>query len=195
MDAPEGKILFATIACIEKYGLENTTIRRIGKEAQMNSASISYYFRSKESLMERAMEVALDNAFDMGNFQESAKLPARERLIAVLDGMLAGAQQYPGISKAFFLELLLGNKHESPMTRRCNLFLDILKRELEAAYPQKTSAEIAMAVMAAASATFLFPGLFPGFFTLAPLPALTDEGQRKSYVRYVVTSYFKEEAA
>ncbi len=48
MITTEEKIILAAINCIEKYGLENTTIRKIGEEAGTNSASISYYFRSKD---------------------------------------------------------------------------------------------------------------------------------------------------
>lgn len=192
MDTPEEKIILATINCIEKYGLENTTIRQIGTEAGMNSASINYYFRSKEALMERVMETALGNAFEIGNFHDSVGLPAKERLIIVMDGLLAGALQYPGINKAFFLELLLGNKRSSPMSQRCNMLLDVLKKELEEAYPQKSAEEIGTAIMGIASATFLFLGLFPNFFTIFPEPDLSDDKQRRAYVQHIVEFYFKE---
>ena len=192
MDAPEEKIILATIQCIEKYGLEKTTIRQIGVEAGMNSASINYYFRSKDALMERVMETTLKNAFDLNNFADSVGLPARERLIAVMDGMLAGALQYHGINRAFFLELMHSGKEATPMQKQCNLFLNVLKEELAAAYPQKSPAEIRGAIMGIASATFLFPGLFPNFFTLSPEVDLADEGRRRGYVQYVVDRLLKE---
>jgi AcrR family transcriptional regulator len=192
MGTTEEKIILATIDCIEKYGLENTTIRRIGTEAGMNSASINYYFRSKDTLMQQVIETALGNAFDMDNFQHSVGLPAKERLIIVMDGMLAGALQYPGLTKAFFSELLLANKHSSPMSQRCNIFLDVLKKELADAYPERSVEEIGTAIMGIASATFLFPGLFPNFFTIFPQLDLTDDRQRRDYVHYIVECYFKE---
>jgi AcrR family transcriptional regulator len=192
MDSAEEKIILATVGCIEKYGLGKTTIRQIGLEAGMNSASVSYYFRSKEILLERVLEIALGNAFDLDNYRDSAGLPAGERLIAVMDGMLAGALAYPNITKAFFSDLFLGKARGSLMLERCNTFLDVLRRELQAAYPQKTAEEISAALTAIASATFLFPGLFQGFFTIDAHPELADEGRRKAYVRYVVETFLKE---
>ena len=192
MDTAEEKIVLATISCIEKYGLDKTTIRQIGKEAGMNSASISYYFRSKEVLIKRILEITLDNAFDMDNFKESVGLPARERLIRIMDGMLLGALTYPNITKAFFADLFSGKERGTLMLERCNSFLEVLNGELRAAYPQKSAGEIAAALMAISSATYLFPGLFPSFFQTNPHPDLTDDGQRRSYVRAVVEAYFKE---
>lgn len=192
MNTPEEKIILATIQCIEKYGLENTTIRQIGTEAGMNSAAINYYFRTKDALMERVMETALKNAFDLANFEDSVGLPAKERLISVMDGLLAGALEYHGINRAFFLELMHSGRDATPMQKQCNLFLSVLMGELAAAYPQKPAEEIRGAILGIASATFLFPGLFPNFFTLAPEADLADERQRRSYVQYIVNTFLKE---
>lgn len=57
MSTVEDKIINATVSCIEKYGIKKTTIRQIGKEAGVNSASINYYFRSKDILMQHVMKV------------------------------------------------------------------------------------------------------------------------------------------
>ena len=193
MAKTEGKILQATIDCIEKYGLEKTTIRQIAKEASMNSAAINYYFRSKDLLMKQVMTIALGHAFDMENFKGSADLPAKERLVAVMDGMLIGAQQYPRLTKAFFLDLLLERGHNTLVLQHCQAFLDILKQELTAAYPRKSAEGIGEALMSISSATFLYQGLFPGFFAGDATPDLSDSGQRNAYVRRVVDAYFKED--
>lgn len=192
MDSPEEKIILSTINCIEKYGLEKTTIRQIGKEAGMNSASISYYFRSKEVLIERVMDIALGNAFDIDNFKESIGLPAKERLMVIMEGMLVGSLRYPNITKAFFTDLLLGKSRGSRVSQHCNKFLNTIKTELETAYPHKMEEEIGTALISVASATFLFSGLFPNFFTIEPQLDPFDERSRKAYVRSVVEAYFKE---
>ena len=44
-------ILEAAIGCIEKYGLENVTTRKIAQQAGTNIASINYHFRSKDELI------------------------------------------------------------------------------------------------------------------------------------------------
>lgn len=192
MDSPEEKIILATIQCIEKYGLENTTIRQIGAEAGVNSAAINYYFRTKDQLMQRVMETTLKNAFDIGNFEHSVGLPIKERLIEVMDGLLQGALQFQNINKAFFLELLHSRSGETAMQKQCSRFLNILKDEIAAAYPNKSTEELIHVLMGIASATFLFPGLFPNFFALSPEVSLTDEQQRRDYVIYIVNTFLEE---
>ena len=61
----EGKIIQAAIECIEKYGISGATNRQIALEAGVNNAAINYYFRSKEVLIQRCMEITLKNAFDL----------------------------------------------------------------------------------------------------------------------------------
>lgn len=195
MESPEEKIILATIGCIEKYGMDKTTIRRIGAEAGMNSAAVSYYFRSKEVLMDRVLEIALGNAFDMENHRESVGLPPLERLSAVLDGMLDGAMRYPNLTRAFFSDLFAGRPRGTLMLQRCRAFLDTLREELAAAYPERAEAELGEALMAAASATFLFPGLFPDFFAARPYPELREPEARRAYVREVTEACFRERRA
>jgi AcrR family transcriptional regulator len=186
MSSAEEKIIIATISCIEKYGIEKTTIRQIGKEAGVNSASISYYFRSKDVLMQHVMEVTLNNAFDMGNFEDTRDLSAKERLICVMDGMIAGALQYPNITRAFFSELLHSNNYDTPMVQKCNAFIGELECELKASYPDISSGDLRMILMQAASSTFLFLGLFPGFFTGFSEIDISDEKTRRTYVEKLV---------
>jgi AcrR family transcriptional regulator len=186
MNSNEEKIILATISCIEKYGIEKTTIRQIGKEAGVNSASISYYFRSKDALMQRVMDITLDNAFDMGNFEDTRNLPARERLVCVMNGMITGALKYPNITRAFFSDLLHSCNYNSPMVKKCNAFIGQLESELKAIYPTISSEDIRMVLMQITSATFLFLGLFPGFFTGFPEINLSDDKIRRMYVEKLV---------
>lgn len=191
MGSAEEKIILATISCIEKYGVEKTTIRQIGKEAGLNSASISYYFRSKDVLMQNVMEVILNNAFDMGNFDDSKGWPAEERLVHIMEGMIAGALKYPNITKYFFLELLRGNNYDSPMVLKCNLFIAKLEEELKEAYPHISKEDIRIILMQISASTFLFLGLFPGFFTDYSEVDLSDVKIRRMYVQKLIGKLLK----
>lgn len=187
MVSAEEKIILAAISCIEKYGIDKTTIRQIGKEAGVNSASISYYFRSKEFLMQQVMDVTLENAFDMGNFEDSRDLPAKERLVCILEGMLAGAMKFPNITRAFFSELLAGNQMDAPVVKKCNEFIGALESELKSAYPDMATEDIRMLLIQAASSTFLFPGLFPEFFGGFPEVDFSNDKIRKIYVEKLIS--------
>ena len=52
--ATRGLIIEAVIDCIEKYGIDKVTTRRIAEQAGTNIASINYYFRSKDVLLAAA---------------------------------------------------------------------------------------------------------------------------------------------
>ena len=55
----ELKIIEAAIACIEKYGYGETTVRKIAAQADVNVAAVNYYFGSKDELINRALEISL----------------------------------------------------------------------------------------------------------------------------------------
>lgn len=107
-----------------------------------------------------------------------------------MEGMIAGALQYPNLTKAFFSELLLENNYDAPMVQKCNAFLCEIERMLAAEYPDRKQINIRMALMQLASATFLFPGLFPRFFTGYPEIDLSDAAARHAYVASLVETLF-----
>src|SRR5574341_1009582 len=50
--SPRDQILGAVLTAIEKHGIDSLTTRKIAEEAGTNIASINYYFRSKDLLVE-----------------------------------------------------------------------------------------------------------------------------------------------
>jgi AcrR family transcriptional regulator len=56
--APEDRILAATLACVDGFGLKTVTVRIIAARAGLNAAAVNYYFGSKESLVEKALRDA-----------------------------------------------------------------------------------------------------------------------------------------
>jgi AcrR family transcriptional regulator len=180
----EDKIILATISCIEKYGIDRTTIRQIGKEAGVNSAAISYYFRNKDALMKRVLDIALNNAFDMDNFKDSVGLPINERLTAVFEGMTVGALKYPNLTRAFLSET--SADEDAPVVKKLHAFLDALRDEVLEARPEKNGAEVKRLLIQLSCATFLFPGAYQQFFKGYPEIDLTDEAARSVYIRELV---------
>ena len=86
----EEKIIHATIGCIEKYGISGATNRQIAQAAGVNLAAINYYFRSKEQLIQRVMEITLTNAFDLSDLPPMPGVSAQERCIAVMMHLIDG---------------------------------------------------------------------------------------------------------
>lgn len=54
-ESMEKKILDAFFSCVYKYGLSNSTIRTVAKEAGISPFVIQYYFKTKENLINSFM--------------------------------------------------------------------------------------------------------------------------------------------
>ncbi|HMD90043.1 MAG TPA: TetR/AcrR family transcriptional regulator [Anaerolineaceae bacterium] len=126
----EEKIIYATIDCIEKYGVSGATNRRIAEKAGVNLAAINYYFRSKDMLMQRVMVITLKNAFDLSDMPPMPGLAAPERCIEIFTDLIQGGIRYPGITRAHFYNLLAEGKYDALLVQRVNQFIDDLAGDL-----------------------------------------------------------------
>ncbi len=123
---PEDKIIQATIECIERYGLQGATNRRIAAQAGMNGAAINYYFRSKDALMKRVMKTTLDNAFDWEDFENLPSSTPQERCTAIFEDLIKGGCNFPGMTRAHFYAVLNEGRNDTEAARRLNDFVSQL---------------------------------------------------------------------
>jgi len=181
----EAKIITAAIDCIEKYGIQGATNRKIAQEAGVNNAAINYYFRSKEQLIKRCMKVTLENAFDFKDFEDLPGASARERCAAIFYELIAGGIQYPGITRSHFYGMLNEGKYDALAVEKLNDFvsrlaLDLVERGagLDLTELQLACAQMTMTVLMA----ILAPKLFQTSFGLD----LGDEPTRQRFVSRLV---------
>jgi AcrR family transcriptional regulator len=127
---PEEKIIQATIECIEQYGLQGATNRRIAAQAGVNIAAINYYFRSKETLMKRVMKTTLDNAFDWEDFEDLPSSTPQERCTAIFEDLIQGGCNFPGLTRAHFYAMLSEGRTDSEAANRLNDFVSQLAVDL-----------------------------------------------------------------
>lgn len=128
MDARE-KIVLAAIECIEAHGMKGTTIRAVAKQAECNSAAISYYFGGMENLVNIAMSRTLGEGFNLSDFVELEDKDFREYLMAVFSFLIKGSQMYPNLTKAHFYKIFNLDDYNAPLTAVINGFLeDILAK-------------------------------------------------------------------
>ena len=92
----------------------------------------------KTRLVRRALEIALDNAFDMENFKDSIGLPINERLVSVMEGMTVGSIKFPNLTRALISGLLTSTDGDAPVVRKLHGFLDKLQDEIIEARPEKS---------------------------------------------------------
>lgn len=100
-EATRERILSAAIDFMEREGTAKATTRAIAAEAGVNIASINYYFRSKEALVEAALAVTWDNAMEhLRSFLETEPWEPRACLRALAAFLKEGAGNYPTLTRA-----------------------------------------------------------------------------------------------
>ena len=180
------RIILAAIECIEEHGVHRTTIRRIADRAGVNSAAISYYFRSKKRVIELALEQALNNAFDWGDFSYSNDAPAAERLYAILDHLMVGALRYPNISRALNHATLLEGRYDTPCMHRMRQFLTEIVEDLSGRGVTSNRVRLSLAVVQICAASFLYAGTMPHTTDDLLAGSLDDPEVRERYLKTLI---------
>lgn len=181
----ENKIIEATIECLEKYGVLGTTNRKIAQIAGINSAAINYYFRSKEILVQRAMERTLANAFD---WKDLAALPGntpQERCTAIFCNLVEGGLNYPGITRAHFYDLLTAGNYDSLIVTRMNEFVVHLCQDMKERGIKLDQGDLEAACMQITTAVFMLI-LVPDLFQPGLGLTMTDKEQRERFISRLV---------
>ena len=189
LDAEE-RIIGAAIMCIEQYGLQGATIRRIAEKAGLNSAAINYYFRSKDRLLEKAVDVSLQNAFDWNDYQMPETYTVQERIEAVLMRLIEGAHAYPGLTRAHFFSAFAQGKYDEPGIKRFNQFLEELLQSIKPGCPGREESDLRLMLMQIMAAAFLLPALLPQLFDDFSHRDLSDRDTLHDYIHRIVTRLF-----
>ena len=126
-------ILLATIDCIDEYGIEHLTTRMIAEKAGANIASINYYFRTKEILVNKALEITIIHMLeDVIETIEDTALPFRQTLKDVFFYLIEGGRKFPGITTAHLYSLVVEKDFQSISSRSFREAFDrILGRAIE----------------------------------------------------------------
>jgi len=129
-DDTKQRLLLATIACIERKGLQATTSRDIAHEAEANVAAVNYHFGSKRKLVEGAMQLTIDNGMeDFAAALQDERQPLAERLHRFFVALLVGGSRYPNIARAHLYGSIIDGEAPGAYLQRLSALLD---RALEA---------------------------------------------------------------
>ena len=185
----ETKIIQAAIDCIEKYGVQGVTNRKIAEVAGLSSASINYYFRTKEVLIDICMNETLENAFDFSDFEQLPGESAHARCVAIFDELIAGGLDYPGITRSHFYELLAEGKYDSKVVEKLNEFVQNLVKDMQerGAGLDPPALQLACAQM---TMTVMMAILAPGLFSKGLGLDIADAETRQRFVEQLVLRYF-----
>jgi AcrR family transcriptional regulator len=188
----QGKIIEATIECIEREGIQAVTIRKIAKLAGVNSAAINYYFRSKEKLVEEVMRSTIEHVFeDWREIINDESRSVRERLFLLFTDYMEGAIMYPGISKAHMWEPLINNNYDALFVKLLNgFFQDLVKKiRLEFKRPVKELKLVLIHLFSAVTMPVLMPDLYRDFYDGK---TFKESKVRRALIEHVLKLYFDE---
>ena len=185
----ESEIIKATIECIEKYGIQGATNRRIAEAAGVNSAAINYYFRHKKILIDVCMNITLKNAFDFKNFEEMPDASPEERCAAIFTDLIVGGLNYPNITRAHFYPLLVEGKYNTEVVKHVNRFVSELTDDLTQHGSGLARDELYLACVQGVM-TVLMAVLAPDLFAGEGGIDLREEDERQRFVARLVERLF-----
>ncbi len=160
-------ILEAVVTCIEKYGIDQVTTRKIAQEAGTNLASINYHFRSKDDLIAEALSMTIKHMMeDVFMAIDDVQQPFETAFTSVLFYLLDGSRRFPGISRAHLYKAVVQRERESLSSQAMVAVFERLARRAVGEFPDKSARDVRLAVSQVLS-SIMFTLLSPDFF---PLP-------------------------
>ena len=188
-DNRKNKIMIATIECIEKYGIENTTIRKIAEFAGLNSAAISYYFSSKEQLIDSVFKWNVQDVFSWKDFEQFSDLPAKGQLIEILTHLCSGGVKYPNIVRAHFYPIFTEGNNNIYAVQELNSFMEKLFLLLKKSESIDLNDEnLKKAITFICSSTFIYLTLFNNLLKQFNGKDMTEYDEIKIYITYIVNT-------
>lgn len=91
------KMIEATVRILREKGFKSATVRTIAKEADVNIASVKYYFGSKEELIGCALDYMMGTLENIVAFLNDPNLSPRERLKKYFLAYFKLARKHPAL--------------------------------------------------------------------------------------------------
>jgi AcrR family transcriptional regulator len=176
-------ILEAVVTCIEKYGVDKLTTRKIAEEAGTNIASINYYFRTKDALVNEALSMTINHMLEdvrlaIGNKQQTFLEAFEDVLFYLIDGNL----RFPGITAAHLYDAVFEKKTDSLGSQVINqLFQEVAQRAIQE-YPHKDPLAVRFVLSQVFAAT-MFMMLSPNFFQSVDSLKVSNPDECRSLAR------------
>lgn len=178
-ETPRERLVEAAIQEVERRGLSQLTVRAVAASAQMNVAAVNYHFRSKQALVDAALESTI--AHMLGDTDEILSRLSEDPqavLAELFTYYLEGALRYPRICKAHLHEAFVSEDYGGAFPRQFAPVLLRLRDGLRSLVPGLDHRQAERRVVASLSALF-FPALFAGLYR--GLGTLTSASERREY--------------
>ncbi len=146
------RIFHATLACIERGGINSLTVRGIAKEAGVNTAAINYYFGTKDNLVSQVLATTLTEGM-------SGSLDEFEQLIQARQGDIRTAvyefltlyfgqmTNWPRLTEAQLHDALTKQDYDCPAVAEANRFFERFLEIVRPILPERPEAEHRIAML------------------------------------------------
>ena len=185
------RIVLATIECFEAYGIEKTTVRRIAQQAGVNTAAVNYYFGTKDRLVRLTLERMMDTAF-AGQLRdiraEAGDLPPFELLRRYLLETLAGAVNYPGLSRSALYRTFQRHEDSALFESALNDFLEEMVGILRPAV--RMDEAVLRLALAQVLIVMLCASLMPEAFRPSLGSGLSVPAERERWIDHLIAAHF-----
>lgn len=115
---PKDRILDAAEQAFAEKGLAGARVQAIALAAEVNKASLYYYYQSKESLYQAVLSRVIGQVFESVRAELSREHPApADQVNAVLDGYRAVLDHHPAFARIMARELAEGAPVAGPLLR------------------------------------------------------------------------------
>ncbi len=187
-DSTAQAIIKAALECLEKYGLDGMTIRKIATQAKVNVAAINYHFGTREKLLEQVFDLATANAFsDLDEFiNQLSSQPLEQQLQEFLLHYATGLAEYPNVSKVLIHDLMFSKQGKTIVAQRLETFLQNLNvRFAQLQQAKVTDFEIRFKTMQVMS-VFICLGMIPNVFNQALQISIQTTNERKQLIKEIL---------
>jgi TetR/AcrR family transcriptional regulator, regulator of cefoperazone and chloramphenicol sensitivity len=189
--SPRQRILEAVVDCIERDGFNHLTTRRIAEQAGTNIASINYYFRTKDLLVEEALSMTLRHMMeDIHDLIVRPGMPFFETLEDILFYLIEGGLRFPGTILAHMYAMLVEKQYDIPVAKVMREVIDLLAERAVKDLPYTSKEAVRMALLQVFSSAF-FIMLAPGFFPPVTPVDFNDPGTPRRLAHYQAQVFAK----
>ena len=183
-------IIEAVIDCIEKYGIDKMTTRRIAEQAGTNIASINYYFRSKDELVAAALTMTINHMLeDVEAILADPNEPYQTILETFFLYLLDGVMRFPGVSIAHLYSAIMDKQYDTPGGRGIVKAFNLLVERTAREYPQHNKEEVQL-LLSHIMYSIMFNMLAPNFLPVEKRYQLTSSANAKNLAGYYTKIFF-----
>ncbi|MHA1672509.1 MAG: TetR/AcrR family transcriptional regulator [Promethearchaeota archaeon] len=181
------QIINAALKIITKKGNMNFTIREVIMDAEVNIASVNYYFGTKKKLIQEIEKKFLQSFIDFQILLKNTKIPPKQRLFEWSSALIEHLINNPGIVLILSNKLILTEQFDEDfeiLNQENNHWLSEIVKEITGI---KEEEQIQLRVVRFNAALY-FPMLFVTNSEKMFGFSIQDDGIRKKYVQSIIDS-------